>query len=330
MTPHMTVRCAPGVRLAATLGLAAGLCAGAISLATARAESIVIHDARGRDVAIGNATRVVSIGGAITEILYALGLGDRIVGVDTTSLYPPKALGEKPNVGYMRQLSAEGVLGLNPQLILAIEGSGPKETIDVLDAAKIPLVSFPETYSEQGLIDKIKLVAHAMDVDTRGACLTAAVQTDLSELKKLRDGVKQSARVMFVMSFLNGRAMVAGQKTAANEIIRMAGGVNAVEGFEGYKPVNDEAIVAAKPDVILTMQRGRDQLDASTVFANPSFALTPAAAKKSFVAMDGLYLLGFGPRTAAAARDLAVSLYPDLGNKAAAWKPAALTIDCQK
>lgn len=309
------------------IGAATGLFALTGSLA---AESIVIHDARGRDVVIGNSSRIVSIGGAITEILYALGVEDRIVGVDTTSLYPPKALGEKPNVGYMRQLSSEGVLGLNPQLILAIEGSGPKETLEVLEAAKIPLVSFPETYSEQGLLDKIKLVAHAMDVDARGACLTAAVSKDLAELKKLRDSVKQPTRVMFVMSFLNGRAMVAGQKTAANEIIKLAGGINAVEGFEGYKPVNDEAIVAAKPDVILSMERGRDSLDANMVFSNPSFAMTPAAAKKSFIAMDGLYLLGFGPRTAAAARDLALSLYPDLADKAATWKPASLTVDCHK
>lgn len=318
-----------GTTLGTTVALALGLFTSA-PLATARAESIVIHDARGRDVTIGDTSRIVSVGGAITEILYALGLQDRIVGIDTTSLYPPQALGEKQNVGYMRQLSAEGVIGLNPQLILAIDGSGPKETLEVLDSAKIPFVSFPETHTEQGIIDKIKLVAHAMDADTRGACLANAVSTDLIELKTLRDNVRKPARVMFVMSFLNGRAMVAGQKTAANEIIRMAGGINAVDGFDGYKPVNDEAIVAAKPDVILTMQRGKDSLDAQTVFSNPSFALTPAAAKKSFVAMDGLYLLGFGPRTAAAARDLAVSLYPDLGDKAAAWKPATLTVDCRK
>lgn len=315
--------------IGAALALTAGF-GSAIPFAAARAEGIVIHDARGRDVTIGNTSRIVSVGGAITEILYALGLQDRIVGIDSTSLYPPQALGEKPNVGYMRQLSAEGVLGLNPQLILAMEGSGPNETMDVVDAAKIPLVSFPETYSEQGLIDKIKLVAHVMDADARGTCLTNAVSADLTELKKLRDNVKQPARVMFVMSFLNGRAMVAGQKTAANEIIKMAGGINAVNAFDGYKPVNDEAIVAAKPDVILTMQRGREQLDAQTVFANPSFAMTPAATKRSFVAMDGLYLLGFGPRTAAAARDLALALYPGLEDKAAAWKPATLSVDCRQ
>lgn len=315
-------------RLTATFGLALFTCAALLAPATA--ESIVIRDARGRDVSIGNSTRIVSIGGAITEILYALGLEDRIVGIDTTSLYPPKALSEKPNVGYMRQLSAEGVLGLNPQLILAIEGSGPKETLDVLEAAKIPFVSFPETFTEDGLIEKIKLVAHAMDVDARGACLASAVTSDLSQLRTLRGNIKQPIRVMFVMSFLNGRAMVAGQKTAANQIIKMAGGLNAVEGFDGYKPINDEAIVAARPDVILTMQRGREPVEAQTIFSIPSFAMTPAAAKKSFIAMDGLYLLGFGPRTASAARDLALSLYPDLAAQTATWKPATLSADCRK
>lgn len=294
------------------------------------ADGIVVRDARGQDIAVGKTERVVSVGGAITEILYALGLEGRVVGVDATSIYPERALAEKPNVGYMRALSGEGVLGLNPQLILAVEGAGPKETLDVLNAAKIPYVAVPDIYTEQGMIEKIKLVAHAMDADARGACLANAVAGDLAALKTLRANVTKPVRVVFLMSFINGRAMVAGQKTAANAIIGLAGAVNAVEGFEGYKPVSDEAIVAARPDVVLAMERGREELDVNTVFAHPSFALTPAAAKKSFVTMDGLYLLGFGPRTAAAARDLALSLYPSLAAKAASWKPAALSVDCHR
>src|ERR1700742_1651063 len=97
---------------------------------------------------------------------------------DAPSLYPATALRDKPNVGYMRQLSPEGVLGLNPSLVLAVQGSGPKETMDVLDAAKVPLVLVPETFSEQGLLDKIKLVGHAMGADARAECLTAAVSGD--------------------------------------------------------------------------------------------------------------------------------------------------------
>ena len=219
----------------------------------ASAAGVTVHDARDRDVTIADPARIVSIGGAITEILYALGFEDRVAGVDIDQPLSAAALREKPNVGYMRQLSAEGVLGLNPSLVLAMQGSGPKETIDVLEAAKVPLVMVPETFSEQGLIDKIKLVGHAMGADPRAECLTRAVASDLAQLRELRAKVTKPVRVMFVMSLLNGRAMVAGHKTAANEIINLSGAVNAIDSYEGYKIINDEAIVAAKPDVVLSI-----------------------------------------------------------------------------
>jgi heme transport system substrate-binding protein len=296
----------------------------------ASAAGVTVHDARDRDVTISDPARIVSIGGAITEILYALGFEERIAGVDTTSLYPVQAMREKANVGYMRQLSAEGVLGLNPSLVLAMQGSGPKETIAILEAAKVPLVMVPETFTEQGLIDKIKLVGHAMGADPRAECLTRVVAGDLAQLRELRAKVTKPVRVMFVMSLLNGRAMVAGKTTAANEIIQLAGAVNAIDAYDGYKPVNDEAIIAAKPDVVLTIGRGKDSLEADAVFAHPAFALTPAAGNKAFVSMEGLYLLGFGPRTAAAARDLSVKLYPALARDAEKFAPAALTANCRQ
>jgi len=312
-----------------TLALLATTCAFAIGGA-ALAAGITVHDARNRDVTISDPARIVSIGGAITEILYALGFEDRLAGVDATSLYPTSALRDKPNVGYMRQLSAEGVLGLNPSLVLAVQGSGPKETMDVLEAAKVPLVLVPETFSEQGLLDKIKLVGRAMGADARAECLTAAVSGDLAQLRALRAKVTKPVRVMFVMSLLNGRAMAAGQKTAANEIIALAGGVNAIDSYDGYKIINDEAIVAARPDVVLSIQRSKDSLEAEAVYVHPAFAMTPVVANKAFISMEGLYLLGFGPRTAAAARDLSVKLYPALAPQAASFSPAALTANCRQ
>lgn len=301
-----------------------------MSIATAGAEDVIVHDARGHDVTIGHPTRIVAVGGAITEILYALGVEDRIVAIDSTSLYPPQAMADKPNVGYMRQLSAEGVLGLHPQLVLAIAGSGPKETIDVIDAAKVPLIIVPETFSEDGMLQKIRMVARVAGVEARGECLADAVAQDLGWLRRLRAKVTTPPRVMFVMSLLDGRAMAAGRHTAANEIITLAGGVNAIDDFDGYKIINEEAIVAARPDHVLAMERGKEQLKADAVFANPAFALTPAARAKSFVTMDGLYLLGFGPRTAAAARDLAARLDPTLAAEAASFKPASLTVNCRQ
>ncbi|MBN8974018.1 MAG: hemin ABC transporter substrate-binding protein [Rhizobiales bacterium] len=301
----------------------------AASPVPSRAEGIVAHDARGQDITITDPSRIVAIGGAVTEILYALGLENRIAGVDSTSVYPAAAF-KKPNVGYMRQLSSEGVLGLNPSVILAMQGSGPKETMDVLQAAKVPLVLVPETYSGQGILDKISLVGHVLGADVRAACLSAAVAKDLDQLKALRAKVTKPRRVMFVMSLVNGRAMAAGGHTAADEIIKLSGGVNAVTDYEGYKPINDEAIVAAKPDVVLSIDRGKDSLSADAIYQHPAFALTPVVANKSFISMEGLYLLGFGPRTAAAARDLSIRLYPALAPEADKFIPVAPTIDCLK
>src|SRR5690606_16447283 len=77
---------------------------------------VALRDASGKPVTAPDASRIVAVGGSITEILYALGRQDRVVAVDSTSAYPPAALQDKPNVGYMRALSPEGVLGLNPSL----------------------------------------------------------------------------------------------------------------------------------------------------------------------------------------------------------------------
>jgi iron complex transport system substrate-binding protein len=106
--------------------------------------------------------------------------------------------------------------------------------------------------------------------------------------------------------------MVAGRNTGADGIIRLAGAVNAIGEFEGYKIVSDEALIAAQPDSVLVMERSNSQLTADEVFSHAAFRGSPAALRKSFVSMEGLYLLGFGPRTASAARDLAHSLYPAL------------------
>ena len=279
------------------------------------ADAITVRDATGRSITVSDSRRIVSVGGAITEILYALGLQSRIVAVDTTSIFPKEALREKPNVGYMRQLSPEGVLGLSPSLVLAAEGAGPKEVISVIEASRIPIVSVPDRFTADGILDKIRLVAAATGNEARGECLIAAARADLDAVAKLRTGIDKPRRVLFILSLMNNRPMVAGRNTAADGVIGLAGAVNAITEFEGYKIVNDEAIVAAKPDVVLAMKRPDLALNADDVFSSPAFRLTPAAASQSFVAMDGLYLLGFGPRTARAARDLGAALYPALGDR---------------
>lgn len=242
------------------------------------------------------AERVLALGGAVTEIVYALGQGDRLVARDTTSSYPPEAEA-LPDVGYVRALSPEGVLSVNPDLILAIEGSGPPETMEVLRAADIPLVFIPEGYDAAAILAKITIVAEALEVPEAGAILAARVEAALaSAIASGRD--ETPPRVLFILSLQGGRIMAAGHETAAEGIIHMAGGVNAMDGFDGYTQVSDEAVLAADPDVILMMERsGEHAANDTEIFAHPVLGRTRAAQNGAVVHQPGLLLLGFGPRT---------------------------------
>jgi iron complex transport system substrate-binding protein len=264
----------------------------------------------GQDV-FKDTSRIASIGGSVTEIAYALGEQDKLVARDSTSLYPEEAL-KLPDVGYMRQLSPEGVLSVNPTGLLVVEGSGPKETIDVLKKASVPFISVPETFDHAGILEKIRVVGKAFGADEKAAALSAEVDADLAAAERLTAGVPEKKRVLFVLSMQGGKILAAGSHTAANSIIELAGAVNAVEGYSGYKQLSDEAAVLARPDIILMMDRGDGQgVSEADLFAHPAIAPTPAGQAKKLIRMDGNFLLGFGPRTAGAIRELATALYGD-------------------
>lgn len=256
-------------------------------------------------------SRIASIGGAVTEIVYALGEQDKLVARDSTSLYPEEAL-KLPDVGYMRALSPEGVLSVNPTGLLVVEGSGPKEAIDVLKKASIPFITVPETFDHAGILEKIRVVGKAFGADDKAAALSAEVDADLAAAEKLTAGIPEKKRVLFILSMQGGKILASGSHTAANAIIELAGAVNAVEGYSGYKQLSDEAAILAKPDIILMMDRAGPQgISEAELFAHPAIASTPAGQAKKLIRMDGGYLLGFGPRTAGAIRDLATALYGD-------------------
>lgn len=258
------------------------------------------------------AQRIVSIGGAVTEILYQLGVQDRIVAVDTTSLYPPEALKTKPNVGYLRQLSAEGILSMGPDLIIMEGDAGPPEAVALLDQAKIRVVHVPSGHRLGELSTKIREVAAAVGKAEEGAAMAARVEADLEKLKQDLSAVRQKKRVLFVLSMVDGRPMAAGTETGADGIIRLAGGENVFSEVKGYKTISPEAASALQPEVVLMMTRPSAPNDSAEILKQPAFAETPAGKNGGFIIMDALYLLGYGPRTADAARELAARLYPDL------------------
>lgn len=256
------------------------------------------------------AKRIVSVGGTITEILYDLGAQDRIVARDSTSFYPADA-NSKPDVGYMRALSAEGILGQKPDLILMEEGSGPPPVLEILKASEVPMVIIPTPPKTDKIGQKIRDVGAAVGLSTEAEALAVKTEDGLKSLAA--DVAKISGekkKVLFVLSLSNGRVIAGGADTEAGAVIEMAGGINAAPGVNGYKPLSDEAVIAAKPDVILSMQRGAHAAKPEEVFALPAMQTTPAAADKKLISMDGLLLLGFGPRTPEAARSLAAQIYP--------------------
>ncbi len=274
-------------------------------------QKISMTDATGRKIEIADTSKIVSVGGAVTEILYALGAGDRIIAIDQTSTYPAAAM-KKPNVGYVRALSPEGVLALGPSLVIAVEEAGPPAAIDVLRNASVPLVLVPQAFDEDGVMKKIRFVAEAAGMSEEGEKLARAIQEDFRTLAGLRERIKDRRRAAFVLALGNGSPIVGGGHTGASAIFKLAGVENAFEKFEGYKPAADEAMIAAQPDAVVMMSERNHAMTADTVFAMPAFAATPAAREKKIVSLPGLYLLGFGPRTAHAARDLAAALYPEL------------------
>ncbi|MBF9051751.1 ABC transporter substrate-binding protein [Roseobacter sp. HKCCD9010] len=242
------------------------------------------------------AERVLALGGVVTEIVYALGQGDRLVARDTTSSFPPEA-SDLPDVGYVRALSAEGVLSVGPDLIIAIEGSGPPETMQVLQSADIEIVTIPEGYDGDAVLEKIRVVAEALDVPEEGARLAAEVDVALGAAIAPH-GSDTAPRVLFILSLQGGRIMAAGADTAAEGIIGLSGGVNAMEGFDGYQQISDEAVLLADPDVILMMDRtGDHDADTSEILTHPVLGRTSAAKNGAIVRQPGLLLLGFGPRT---------------------------------
>ena len=261
----------------------------------------------------GPSHRIVSVGGAISEIVYALGFVDSVVAIDTTSYYPPEVLG-KPKVGYLRQLASEPILALEPTLMLADGDTGPPDVLAQMRDAGLNIVMAADDPSLQGTLAKVELVAAALGVPEKGAALAAQLQTEMSVLKARIDTVSERPRVVFLLSVGQGGApLAAGNDTAAAAIIELAGGRNIVDSYDGYKPLSPEAMVAAAPDIILVTYRSLGLLGgADKLLAIPEIAATPAGAERRVVAMDGLLLLGFSLRLPQAVRDLANALHPEL------------------
>ena len=281
-------------RLAVTLGLAAMAAAAALP---ARAQT---------------PPRIVSVGSALTEIVYALGAEGLLVGVDTTSQYPAAAQA-LPQVGYMRALSAEGVLSLKPTLVIATTAAGPATTLDQLRATGVEVIVLPDLYDYVSVIAKIAAVGRLTGKLAEAEAMIARGRGDRAALTARLAKATGKPRVLFLLSMGGGAPQAAGRDTAADGIIRLAGGANAIDGYAGYRPLTPEAVIASRPDVVLvTRQTAQAMGGAQAVLDQPALRQTPAGRAGKVLEFDTLLLLGFGPRTPQAALELAMALHPEL------------------
>lgn len=238
------------------------------------------------------ADRIVSVGGDVTEIVYALGAGDRLVARDTTSTLP--AAKKLPDVGYMRQLNAEGILSLKPTMVLATELAEPSLVLRQIADVGVKVVPVSGKASLENVPHKIQQVASALNLEKQGVEVAQKYEQQLAAIPH----TPLKTKVLFILSHGGMTPMAAGQDTAADAIIKASGAQNAMQGFSRYRPLSQEGVVASAPDLILLTTDGFKTLgNVNKVWELPGMALTPAAKNKQILIVDDMALLGFSLKT---------------------------------
>ncbi len=253
--------------------------------------------------------RVIVAGGSVTEMVYALGKQDKLVASDTTSLYPEAAT-KLPKVGYVRGLSAEGLLSLNPDLLLVTHDAGPPHVLDQVAEAGVEVVRMGDDYSIKGLLAQVKQVGALLDAEANAKKLAAEINRKFELLTMLVNqrsmgGQKAKPSVLFLLQHGGGTPLVAGTGTVPDAIITLAGAQNAAGSFEGFKPLNPEAVAQAAPDALLVTERSMQMAGGEAAMrALPGIAGTKVAESAKIITMNDLLILGFGPRLPEAAMKL--------------------------
>jgi iron complex transport system substrate-binding protein len=251
--------------------------------------------------------RIVSVGGAVTETAFALGAQGQLVGVDTTSFFPLDAT-KLPQVGYARTLSAEGVLALKPQLLLASGEAGPPLVLTQLKSAGVRVEVLDDQHRFDGVLARTQRIGALCGREREAAQLTAKLQQEWAARPKPPAG--SAPKVLFVLAHAGGQLRVAGEGTSADAMLTLAGARNALAGLQGYKPLTAEAALQAAPDLILCTDQGLEaQGGAEGLLKTPGLALTPAGRARRVVGMEALLLLGFGPRLPQAVAELTSKLH---------------------
>jgi iron complex transport system substrate-binding protein len=257
--------------------------------------------ASGAAAARAPSPRLITVGGSITEAVFALGAQDQLVGTDTTSLYPAAAQAT-PKVGYMRQLSAEGLLALRPNVVLALAGSGPPRVLTQLRSARVQVELIERRHEWSDVVRTLQAAGQATGRSAQAQALLAQLEQRWHSVRaRIQAQTGPVPRVLFIMAH-GGSPLVAGQQTAAHAMLTLAGAQNVISGFNGFRPLTAESMAATAPQLIVTTTQSLQAVGGETGFwQRPELRLTPAwqrqqSGRTALLHHDALALLGFGPR----------------------------------
>ena len=260
-----------------------------------------------------NSQRIVVAGGSVAEILYFIDADEKIVATDVTSTFPDEAQNH-PSIGYVRNLSAEGILSMNPSLILGEDDMGPPNVITQLIDIEVDIRTIPEEKSVDGILDKIYCIASILDMKSEAEeKINKTLMPDIIALENIYiKNSKRLKRVMFILSMQANRIIVAGAGTTGDGYINLTGSKNIFGDLEGWKSVSQEAIVKENPDYIIMSQRDLHNTETiKNVKENPIFKNIKAGEEGNFIFDDAMAMLGFGPRTIRSALQSALIIYND-------------------
>ncbi|MFG2745035.1 hemin ABC transporter substrate-binding protein [Streptomyces chartreusis] len=273
---------------------------------------VTVRSADGRKVTVGKADRVVPLSGSLDELVFTLGLGDRVVARDITATFAQAA--KLPVVTRGHDVSAESVLSLRPDLVLAETTTGPAEAMDQIRAAGIPVLVVAPARGLDDVDPRIEAVAAALGVPAAGKALAERTERRIAAVRKDVPREKEKPRVAFL--YLRGSAsvyLIGGKGSGATSLIEAAGGVDA--GAESglakdFTTITSEALVKAAPDAILVMSKGLESVGGVDGLVKiPGIAETPAGADRRIVSIEDGALLSYGPRTDQVLKSVVAQLY---------------------
>jgi len=254
--------------------------------------------------------RIISTDGITTEILFALGVGDQVVGRDSGSLYP-EAAAQLPDIGLGHQVNPESILQMRPTIVIGRDRPMSQPAFQVLESTGLKVFRIPSDPGLEVARKNIRTLAEFLGKEDVGEAVIATLNSDVAKLEAKQAAQKDVEALKILVVYLRPNAtLIMGDDSNATALAHLAGAKSALPGIMGYKPLNAEAVVQAQPDVILCYKKGLESVGGlEALYSQPGISETPAARNKRVIAMDDLLLGGFGPRSGEALLELHHALY---------------------